>query len=171
MCVFPAAQKGTLLPPFTSSIALTNGAIWPLQPTGSSNTKSGVYGFEAPSAPSPTPLTTKSKETFSLHTWWALKLSEMKEKFRVRILCFLNDQNVILKKKLLAFLLQVYTNIQTWLQLRILPHSCSTVPFIAQFARTFCAEHISVCQRELIFLTVWGAFKPTGVWFASNFAL
>lgn len=70
MCVFPAALTGC--PPFSSSVAPTNGAIWPLQPIGSSNTKSGVYGFEAPSTP--LPLTSKRQKppTAYLMTFEAL---------------------------------------------------------------------------------------------------
>lgn len=75
-CVFFfQVWKETLLPPFSSSIAFTNGAIWPLQPTGSSNTKSEVYVFEAPSTPFHRP---QSEKIHKLQNdLWSTKLEEL----------------------------------------------------------------------------------------------
>lgn len=64
----------TLLPLFS----LTNCAIWPLRPIGSSNTKSGVYEFGAPSTP---PSTDHRVKNPKLHAWWSLKHSVIEELF------------------------------------------------------------------------------------------
>lgn len=65
-CLLSYLLKETLLPPFSSRIT-TKYAIWHLQSTGLSNTKSEVYGFEAPSTPLHSP---QREKTHSLHTWF-----------------------------------------------------------------------------------------------------
>lgn len=77
-CLLSYLLKETLLPPFSSRIT-TKYAIWHLQSTGLSNTKSEVYGFEAPSTPLHSP---QREKTHSLHTWFFLSHWEMEMLFR-----------------------------------------------------------------------------------------
>lgn len=166
MCVFPAALTGC--PPFSSSVAPTNGAIWPLQPIGSSNTKSGVYGFEAPSTP--LPLTSKRQKppTAYLMTFEALLDGRALQIWKVSggIAIFSRS---LKKKKPSVFLLHVHTSISSWLQnSKLSHHKCLTVPYIPCFAKTFSRAHAFMSVR---FLTISEALKLTGLWFASRLTL
>lgn len=61
VCVFTPSLKADPVAPIFLINCSYKWNHWPLQPAGSSNTKSGVYGFEAPSTPFPLPLTIKWK--------------------------------------------------------------------------------------------------------------
>ena len=155
MCVNPLSLKGDFFP---SSIALTNGAIWPLQTTGSSNIKSGVYGFEVLLHPSPlTDHRVKKNNPLNAYLMILDGRALRPGKVYSEISIFSRDGNVTLKEKRQRFSCCMCTQV-FWLASRLqtpppqLFNGSSHRPFCQSFLQSTCLyvreiEYFFTCEK------------------------